>query len=173
MKPRYRISLALLALVILVGFLLHSIFFDKDPNKGDFPALKPIITIPDGYSLFFGNGPDFYVWHLVEDQKIQERNRSGIGIHFGLHPKQLDDKLKQIPGQVCSREITWYEKREDEWEDSWVRWDTIFDYQHGSRYRTIFLHVWVWAPIESEVQSLAEKLKELTFNIGKLPRTQP
>jgi hypothetical protein len=142
------------------------------PN-GVFPELRPLLDVPEGYTLTFRDGPDFYVWVMTDNVQVGERYRSGIGMYFGLHPNPRVDEAsaRQIRGQLCSRQVIWWVERIDSGQNPWVRRDAVIKYEHGKGFLPILLHVWIWGETDDRVAELARHVESLQFS--KREHTKP
>jgi hypothetical protein len=134
-------------------------------STGQFPELRPVLEAPDGYTLTFRDGPDFYTWVLAEDRKVGGRHRSGVGIYFGLYPNLKVDEstADRLEGRLCSRDVVWWVERSDDPKDPWIRRDVVIDYEHGPGFRPIKLHCWIWGQTEEQVGTLARRVGMLSF----------
>jgi hypothetical protein len=160
---RHKRLIAIVGVVLVAGICGYLLFGETDRTDGQFPELRPALEAPAGYSWEFQDGPDFYTWVMAEKEMAGDRNRSGIGIYFGLHPQRsaVENAMEQMSGRAVSRKVTWSVTRSNESNSPWVKRDTFLKYNHGREYRTIGLHIWVWGQTEEQVAELAKHVENM------------
>jgi hypothetical protein len=164
MKRRNKV-IATIGVVLAAGLGAYLLFGETDRTHGRFPELRPTTEAPAGYAWTFKNGPDFYTWVMSETEQIGERQRSGIGIYFGLHPQRsaLESATEQVAGRAVSQRVTWSITRSNDTTDPWVQRDALLKYNHGREFQTIILHVWVWGQSDDQVTELAKLVEKIEF----------
>ena len=152
--------------VVLLGFIAAYLTYGVDWSTHlAFPELQPVITVPDGYSLEFADGPDFYTWRLKEAARADGVNRSGLGMYVGLHPNSswMADAISRTRGRVCGRNVTWYVREFADKGGTFSWRDALFKYKHERGFIEVLVHVWVWADSEDQIDPLLRLLENLSF----------
>ncbi len=129
--------------------------FRENPIYGT--RFVPRGGLPDGYTWELWEGPDFDIY----DAKAPNSEDSGAGIYLGYHPNfPYTDDLLRKDGFMLGTRVSWIVlDGSEETVHSFYR-TTLLNYQH-SLYAPTYVHTWVYAEEEEELETLLDSLENL------------
>ena len=150
-----RLITAFIVLLIGISLVIFRYLHENPVGRG----VRFVVEgrLPEGYVWEHTQGPDFDIYHA----RALGSQEAGIGVYLGHHPDfpyQADhllcDEVRILGVSSC-----WVIEEESGVKPTFYR-TTLLEYQYGI-YAPIYIHIWVYADREEDLQSLLASLKYL------------
>jgi hypothetical protein len=113
--------------------------------------------IPEGYSWQLDAGPDFDVYYAQNPTQ----GDAGVGMYLGRSPNFPESANSPCEsGRLLGTEVCWVVMDGSEEKTHAFYRTTLLKHQR-TMYHPIYIHIWVFAEDESELQLLMDSLKDL------------
>lgn len=157
-KLTYAGKLITIFVVLLVGIGVAGVRYLRENPVGIGVRFVVEGRLPEGYIWEHTQGADFDVYYI----RGSEQREAGIGIYLGHHPNfpYQADHLLCDGGQFLGVNSCWVVlDGKPEMEHTFYR-TALLRYQYGI-YAPIYIHIWVYANQEDDLEYLLDYLKHL------------